>query len=105
MPWLGSTPLDDGQQQFVDWADAEVAAGRLSIDDATRQVQAHGITTGPGAYQAPGQAQAETDQLNEQSRQSAARSAAYQKSREGNPEGYTQESQDAWDAAHPLSDY
>lgn len=110
MPYTTSDPnstVEDGKVQLGALLDHLVSNGTLTPDQATQTAQERGLTTGPGenSYQAPGQAQTDAATLNEQSRQSAARSAAYQASRAGNPEGYTQESQDAFNAAHPLSDY
>lgn len=95
----------DGLRQLGAELDKLVESGKMTAHDAEALFQERGGTTGPSGYQAPNQPQADTAALNEQSRRSAARSAAYQASRAGNPEGYTKESQDEWDATHPLSDY
>lgn len=110
MPYTTSDPnstVEDGKKQLGAELDRLIGTGEMTVEDALKLAQERGLTTGPGenSYQAPGQANADAATLNEQSRQSAARSAAYQASRAGNPEGYTQESQDAFNAAHPLSDY
>lgn len=99
--------VEDGKKQLGAELDRLVESGQMTAHDAEALAQTRGLATGPGenSYQAPGQAQTDAATLNEQSRQSAARSAAYQASRAGNPEGYTQESQDAFNAAHPLSEY
>lgn len=110
MPYTTSDPnstVEDGKVQLGALLDHLVSNGTLTPDQATQTAQERGLTTGPGdnVYQAPDQPQADAATLNEQSRQSAARSTAYQASRAGNPEGYTKESQDEWDATHPLGDY
>lgn len=95
----------DGLRQLGAELDKLVESGKMSAHDAEALFQERGGATGPGAYQAPNQPQVDAATLNEQSRQSAARSAAYQASRAGNPEGYTKESQDAFNEQHPLSEY
>lgn len=105
MPWQGHTPLNDGQQQFVDWADGEVEAGKLTIHDAVVLVQGKQVPTGPGAYQAPGEQEAETAELNEDSVLSQRQSAAYQKERAEQGLGYDDTSQKIFNENHPLSSF
>lgn len=95
----------DGQRQLGAELDRLVTNGTLTGQQALETAQNMGMATGPGAYQYPGEAQAETDALNTQSRQSAARSAAYQAERAAQGLGYDPASQDAFNSAHPLSDY
>ena len=109
MPYTtNDTSIDaDGKKQLGAELDKLVETGQMTGHDAEVLFQARGGTTGPGdnSYQAPPPPQDAAAVLNEQSRQSAARSAAYQKSREGNPEGYSAESQEEFNSIHPLSEY
>lgn len=99
--------VSDGEKQLGAELDALVNTKQITPEDALKLAQTRGLTTGPGpnSYNPPKQEADNAADLNKQSRQSAAQSAAYQASRVGNPEGYTQESQDAFNAQHPLSEY
>lgn len=97
---------EDGQQEFANFLDAKVASGEFTQEQAMQEAQEHGLSTGSGpGYLPPGYVDPNAATLNEQSVESQRQSAAYQASRVGNPEGYTAESQAAFNQAHPLDGY